>query len=246
MSLRNALRHALPAALVLGLPVLAAGPWAPPPGLALRVEEASFAGTLAAAGHVSPVASSMSVSRQGSGWVLRELASLSNGETLETTVLDGDGAVRTRNARQGGTRFVLTYAQGRVRGSLSADGAEDPVDADLGGEAFADGACSGIVLAALPLAVGYQAEFRAFNLRARKAVTKRIRVEGLETVTVPAGTFKAFKAVVTTTDGEPGSTTVWSEAGTRKLVRYEFRMNVGGSDLLITQERQPEAGQGGH
>jgi hypothetical protein len=180
----------------------------------------------------------MAVERQGDAWTLRELASLSGVQTLETTTVGPDGAVRSRRTRQGENGFTLAYAQGRVTGTFASEGSEAPVKTDLGGEAFGDGACAGMVLSALPLAEGYQTEFRSFNLRGRKAVTRKLRVAGLETVKVPAGTFRAWKAVVTNAEGEPGSTTVWSEVGTRRLVRYELRMKTADAEILVVQERQ--------
>jgi len=232
-------RPALPAFLLtLALPAFAGGPWTPPAGVNLVPDEASFAGTISAAGRPSQVTSSMSSREEKGAWVLRELGQSSSGDTLEVTVLDRNTfAVRSRNTQQGATHINLTYAQGKVHGTITAGGIEDAVDADLGGEAFADGACSAMVLAGLPLAAGYHAEFRSYNLRTRKAVIKLVKVEGLETLKVPAGSFRAWKAVVTNADGEPGSTTVWSEEGTHRLVRYEFRMTTGGSELLIVQER---------
>ena len=49
------------------------------------------------------------------------------------------------------------------------------------------------MIAALPLAEGYQTTFRNFNVQPQKVALKQVKVVGVEDVTVPAGTFKAWK-----------------------------------------------------
>ena len=92
---------------------------------------------------------------------------------------------------------------------MAMGGEPKPVSVDLGGELFADGAGSSDVLALLPLAEGYTATFRNFDVQKQKVSIKQLKVAGSEDVTVPAGTFKAWKVEVTSAEGEPGPTTIW-------------------------------------
>ena len=94
------------------------------------------------------------------------------------------------------------------------------VSVDLGGPLFADGGGSHAVVAALPLAEGYSATFRNFDLQTRKPKLMRMTVAGAESVTVPAGTFEAFKLEVTSAEGGPGATTVWVDKQTRRVVKF--------------------------
>ena len=55
---------------------------------------------------------------------------------------------------------------------------------------------------------------------------------------MPAGTFKAWKAEVTSAEGEPGSTTVWVAQDSRKVVKTSAIVpQMGGA--TVTSELQP-------
>ena len=74
-------------------------------------------------------------------------------------------------------------------------------------------------LAALPLKEGYATTFRNFDVMKQKASMKQAKVTALEDVTVPAGSFKAWKVEITSADGEPGQQTVWIDTVSRKVVK---------------------------
>ena len=61
---------------------------------------------------------------------------------------------------------------------------------------------------------------------------KQLKVAGTEDVTVPAGTFKAFKVEITSAEGEPGSTTIWVATDSRKVVKMTATLpQMGGAKL---------------
>ena len=113
---------------------------------------------------------------------------------------------------------------------MAMDGQSKPIDVDLGGALFADGAGTHAVIAALPLAEGYQATFRNFNVQQQKVALKQVKVVGVEEVTVPAGTFKAWKVEQSSADGEPGATTLWIATDSRKVVKISATLpQMGGA-----------------
>ena len=84
---------------------------------------------------------------------------------------------------------------------------------------FADGAGAHLIVATLPLAEGYTATFRNFDVQTQKVKLMQMKVAGTEKVTVPAGTFDAIKLEVTSAEGEGGSTTIWVDPATRQVVK---------------------------
>jgi hypothetical protein len=114
-------------------------------------------------------------------------------------------------------------------------GGSKAVDADLGGPLFADGGGSHAVIAALPLAEGYQTTFRNFNIQTQKPSIKQVKVVAVEDVTVPAGTFKAWKVEQTSADGEPGSTTLWIATDSRKVVKVTATLPQMGGAVLTSE-----------
>ena len=112
---------------------------------------------------------------------------------------------------------------GKATGTVAMGGEPKPVAVDLGGELFADGVGAHEAIASLPLAEGYATTFRNFDVRQQKVQLKQAKVTGVESVTVPAGTFQAWKVEIASAEGEPGQTTIWVAKDTRKVVKITRR-----------------------
>ncbi len=124
------------------------------------------------------------------------------GDVSDTTVLQkGTLVLRKRSIKQGPVAIEWP-SMARRRPERWRWVAAKPVSVDLGGPLFADGAaaCS----RSLPLAEGYTATFRNFDVQKQKSSLKQLKVLGTEDVKVPAGTFKTWKAEVASAEGEPG------------------------------------------
>ncbi|MCL4809202.1 MAG: hypothetical protein KJ062_15660, partial [Thermoanaerobaculia bacterium] len=76
------------------------------------------------------------------------------------------------------------------------------------------------------------------DVQKQKPALKQAKVTGAEEVKVPAGTFQAWKVELTSAEGEPGSTTVWVDKATRKVVKMSAIVpQMGGA--VVTTELQP-------
>jgi hypothetical protein len=59
-----------------------------------------------------------------------------------------------------------------------------------------------------------------------------LKVDGTEKVTVAAGTFDAYKVLVTSADGGPDKLTVWVDKDSRKVVKQAASMpQMGGATM---------------
>ena len=76
------------------------------------------------------------------------------------------------------------------------NGNSRPINAKAAGTYFADGAVAPLMLATLPLKEGYSTTYRNFPLMKQQTMAYTLTVVGKETVTVPAGTFEAYKVEV--------------------------------------------------
>jgi hypothetical protein len=111
-------------------------------------------------------------------------------------------------------------------------GQSKPISVDLGGPLFGDGPSAYPALAALPLADGYTTSFRNFDVQRQKVALKQAKVTAIEEVSVPAGSFKAYKLEISSAEGDPGSTTVWVAADSRKVVKIVATMpQMGGAKM---------------
>src|SRR5262249_31941463 len=153
-------------------------------------------------------------------WVANETAKLPAGESSDTTVIEkGSLLVTKRSIRQGPVTVDVSFKNNKANGTMVVNGQSQPIFAHTGGALFAERAGAYPVVGALPLADGYAATFRNFDLQGQKPSLKQLKVVASEKVTVPAGMFDAFKIEITSAEGEPGKTTVWIAKDSRKVVK---------------------------
>ena len=80
--------------------------------------------------------------------------------------------------------------------SLSEEGEAREVDLDLGAPPFAEGLAQGISIACLPLAEDFHTTFRAMAHGADRVQILHVVVLSQEALTVPAGSFRAWKVEI--------------------------------------------------
>jgi hypothetical protein len=114
------------------------------------------------------------------------------------------------------------------------NGQEKPIAVDLGGPIFADAAGGEQVIACLPLAEGYATTFRNFDFQTQKVTLQQLNVSGAEKVTVPAGTFDAYRVDVTSADGGTDTKTVWVAKDSHKVVKVSaVAASMGGAKVTL-------------
>jgi hypothetical protein len=151
--------------------------------------------------------------------------------TIEKTTL----ILRKRNVTQGPVVIDLDFSGDKAAGKMSMNGQDRPVAVDLGGPLFADGPGADQAIASLPLAVGYSTTFRNFDFQTQKIKLLQLNVSGVETVTVPAGKFDAYRVEITSADGGSDKKTLWVSKDTHKVVKASAVVAAMGG-AVVTQE----------
>jgi dipeptidyl aminopeptidase/acylaminoacyl peptidase len=178
------------------------------------------------------------IAEQDGKWVITETAKGPMGEIKDRTVLTKDTLVPlSRTAAQGPITIELSFAEKKATGTMNMGGQARPIEADLGGPLFADGAGMSAVIGTLPLAEGYTTTFRNFDVQKAREKVVQLRVAGSESVTVPLGTFDTWKVDLEPM-GEPGKMTLWIDKATRKAVRITAVLAAMGG-ATMTQEMVP-------
>ena len=85
------------------------------------------------------------------------------------------------------------------------------------------------------VAEGYSATFRNFDIQKQKEKLMRLTVAGQESVTVPAGTFDAYRVELTSADRGPDKATLWIARDSRKPVKMTAIMTQMGGATLTTE-----------
>jgi hypothetical protein len=132
----------------------------------------------------------------------------------------------------------MNVTPSKLSGSTTMNGQTTPIDVDPGGALFADGAGTFEVIASLPLADGYSLSFRNFDLMKQKPQIKQLKVLGSESVTVPAGTFDAYKIEILAADNEADKQTVWIDKQSRKVLKISAVL-VNYNGAILTSELTP-------
>ena len=210
----------------------------PKPSQPLEMAPATYAMTIALGAQSMKMESTNTVTDTGGTLTVTETVKMPQGEAIDVSAIDKSTlAVKTREIKQGPMVVTLTFDGVNATGSAAMGGAPKPIAVNTGGALFADGPAAFRSIAALPLKEGYTTTFRNFDLMKQKADVKQAKVVGIEDVTVPAGTFKAWKVEVKSAAGEPGDQTVWVDSISRRVVKITATLpDMGGA--VATMELQ--------
>jgi dipeptidyl aminopeptidase/acylaminoacyl peptidase len=214
--------------------VLAMSVGLPKPAVDLQPGKASYKGTIAAAGQTIPLTVTTEIKEENGAWVINESAQLPMGTVSDiATIEKGSLVLKKRSIKQGPVAIDLEFTSGKATGTMNMNGQSKPIDVALDGALFADGGGSYNVIASLPLAQGYTTSFRNFDVRAQQVSVKQLKVVSLESVTVPAGTFEAYKVEITSTDGD--KTYIWVAKDTRKVLKTSATISQMNGAVITTE-----------
>ncbi len=193
---------------------------APKPAVGLRAGTASYKAKIEMGGQSMPIDITRTVKEENGAWVVTEIAVMPQGTMSdEVTLQKGTLQVQKRSIKQGPAVIEVSYAGNKATGKMTMNGQDRPITADLGGVLFADGAGANDVIAALPLAAGYTATYRNFDIMTQQVKPRQLRVIGSESVTVPAGTFDAWKVELKPAEGTGETVTLWVDKKTRVVAK---------------------------
>ena len=202
------------------------------PARGLPVGTYNYAMTIAMGPQKIALALTTDIQETADGWAVSEKMTTPMGDSTDSaTVAKGSLALRTRKASQGPMAIELSASDAKITGSATMNGQAKPVDAETGGPLFAE-AATGFSVGALPLAEGYSATFRTFDVQKMKVKVMQLQVAGSESVTVPAGTFDTFKVETKPGDGSPGGMTLWIDKATRKPVKMQASLPQAGGAIM--------------
>ena len=178
-----------------------------------------------------------SVKEVDGAWHATEAYTSSRGEMSDFTVLAKDTLeVLRRVVKQGPISYQFDVKNGKAVGTMTMNGQARPIDIALPGPLFGDGAGGPQALGTLPLAPGFKTTFLNLDMMKQKAKTMELEVTGQEKVTVAAGTFEAWKVIISSEADNNQQINFWIDTKTRQFVKSTAVL-PGGGQLLV--ELQP-------
>lgn len=225
-----------PATVVLAPKIDVSAVGAPKPATELMPGTHHFDVTISMGGQQMKIKITTTVADAGTAWTdTSEMETPQGNATDKATVEKTTLLLQKRSIQQGPMNIDVDFAGGKATGKMSMNGKDTPVNADLGGPIFADDAGGDDLIACLPLAEGYTTTFRNFDVEKQKVKVVQLKVTGAESVTVPAGTFNAWKVEVTSADGGADKKTAWVTKDTHKVVKVVAVLaSMGGA--TVTEE----------
>jgi dienelactone hydrolase len=211
----------------------------PKPAVDLRPGTYNYKAKIAFGGQEIPLALKTEIKEENGSWTVNDTAQTPQGEVSDVSTIEkGSLLLKRRMMKQGPATMEINVAPNKVTGSMTMNGQSTPIDTDPGGALFADGPGAFDVIASLPLADGYSLSFRNFDLQKQKPQIKQLKVLGSESVTVPAGTFDAYKVEIQAADNEADKQTVWIDKSSRKVLKISAVLpSLNGA--VLTSELTP-------
>lgn len=159
------------------------------------------------------------------------------GDTIDRLHVDAETLYPlTREIIQGLSRMTLDYQREHVTGLIQSAGQSIRVDLHLEQPAYAGDAGLDTLLAALPLAAGLTGKLSIIETDVDVHVQEfQFSVAEAETVTVPAGTFRAWPVRVQAVDDADYHQTLWlTAASPRVFLQAEAPVprEAGGGSLI--------------
>jgi dipeptidyl aminopeptidase/acylaminoacyl peptidase len=228
-----------PKTVVLAKTMDASKVGAPKPAVDLQPGTYKYQAKIEAGGQVIPLSVSTTIAENGGAWTATDVIETPNGTLTEVSTLEkGTLIARTLSLKQGPIAIDLNFAGDKAAGNMNMNGQDRPIAVDLGGPLFAATAATKQSISCLPLAEGYSTTFRNFDVQQQKVKLMQLKVSGVERVTVPAGTFDAYKVEISSADGGADKKTLWVARDSRKAVKETAVLaSMGGA--VLTQELVP-------
>ncbi|HEY5883248.1 MAG TPA: alpha/beta fold hydrolase [Pyrinomonadaceae bacterium] len=222
--------------LVKKMEATAAATDGPKPSNGLTAGTSNYKATIAMGGQSIPLTVKSEIREEGNSWIVSETANTPQGVLSDVSTIEKGTLLLTKRViNQGPVSIEVNVKDNKATGTMTVNGQARPISVDLGGSLFADGAGMYDVIAALPLAEGYAVGFRNLDVMKQKPSMKNLKVVGMESITVPAGTFNAYKVEITSVDNEADKTMLWVAKDTRKVVKISSVLTALNGAVLTSE-----------
>jgi hypothetical protein len=207
----------------------------PKPAVSLKAGAYHFTAKLEMNGQEMSLKMATTIKDDGATWSATDVMETPQGNGSDTATIDKSNLTLVkRTLQQGPVTINLDFAGNKATGTANVNGQEHPIAVDLGGPLFADAAGAEQVIACLPLAAGYTVKVRNFDVQTQTVKVRQVTVTTIEKITVPAGTFEAFRVDETSAAGDPDKKTIWIATDSRKVVKMSVLLaSLGGAVMTV-------------
>lgn len=208
----------------------------PKPASDLQPGTFNYKASIALGPQMIPLTLKTEIKEVSGDWQVTEMAETPQGTISDISTLEkGTLILKHRSINQGPLVIELDFKDGKAAGSMTMNGQATPISKELGGVLVGDGAGAFDVMGRLPLAAGYTTRLRNFDVQKQKVQWKQLKVVGMETITVPAGSFEAYKLEITDVENDADKQTVWIAKDTHRVLKIMATLPSMGGAVLTSE-----------
>ncbi len=207
-------------------------------GSLLKPGASSYASTMSARGQSIKVTTTRTIQpAEVNGtkvWRVVEVSTSPMGEATDTLDMDAASLLPVhRSMKQGPMTIVISFGpdviDGKIAGPMNL-----PINVKKSGAVLSDGTGVELPLSTAPLADGYAAGLKVFDLMGGRVKDMTARVTGTEKVTTPAGTYDAYVVEVQPVEGDNEGVKLWIAKEGRTIVKSETKIPpaMGGGSVV--------------
>lgn len=209
----------------------------PMPDKSLQERELAYDMTIEMGANKIPMELKSTVEDGGDHWIVRDEATTPMGSILdESKLAKGSLLPISRKISQGPVNIELIHDEMSIKGTMSMQGQETPVDVALEAPVFGDGAALSTTLPSLPLAEGYTTLYRTFDANVQKVKTFKLSVVKSETVETGNGNYDTYQLDIKLMDGSGSTSKIWiSKEDDPKMIKLEANLpEMGGAKMTLS------------
>jgi dipeptidyl aminopeptidase/acylaminoacyl peptidase len=194
-------------------------------GSLLKPGMAAYATTMSARGQTMKLATTRTIqAAEVNGtkvWRAVEVSTSPMGEATDTLEMDAATMLPVRRSlKQGPMTIGISFGPDLIDGTIAGP-MNMPISVKKSGAVLSDGAGVELPLSTAPLAEGYAAGLKVFDIMGGRVKEMNARVTGAEKVTTPAGTYDTHVVEIKPVEGGNEGMKIWITKETRMIVKSE-------------------------
>jgi hypothetical protein len=208
----------------------------PPSTTVLTASNCQYRSTIQLDGLPVSMDMTRQIKSENGNWVISEKTASLFGNSLEINTIDQKSMKPVKRILENGQlKIELDYAPTAIKGKVQGGSIDRIIALQTEQPILTDGAGLDLVIGSLPLREGFIGYYRTFNPQSHQIKINQVKVIGMERVTVPAGSFDAFKVAFTPINGDE-ATIFWIEKG--RAVKIMTTLTHLNDAVMITELTQ--------
>ncbi|RAW03468.1 S9 family peptidase [Pseudochryseolinea flava] len=187
----------------------------------LRAEKSNYVFTFSGGGQKMAMNMTRDVKLENGKWIVTDAVTSPQFSVSDQNVFEPKTLKAThRSIKQGPINIEVDYTESGATGTTDMNGVKKNINASFEKHVLSDGAGLDLLIARMPIKENFATVIEVYDGSKDKIKRLNVKVVAKESVTVPAGTFEAYKIEVAQVDG-PEKFTSWMGTKDLNMIKSE-------------------------